>query len=114
MVVTAKMYCVLNEFDGLSSIGHIDNDDIQTKLSKLTKRLDEVKLEVYETLQRKYDEFYPDLKTAMHLHDRSEALSKEMDSMATKIESEVRSIHFTLYYILLPWPFFGLFSPYIT
>ena len=61
-----------------------EKEDINTKLGKLSKKIEEVKVEVYDALQKKYDEFYPNLSTAVDLNSNVETLSTEMAQVGDK------------------------------
>ena len=84
----------------LLHIGPLEKDDINTKLENISKKVDGIKVEVFETLQKKFSEFHPDLKAAMQLNDRAQSLAAEMDTMAVKIEKEVSLIVTLLYYLI--------------
>ncbi len=75
----------------LYSLGRLEKEDLNVKLSKLSKRIDAMKVEVYDSLFRKYQDFNPNLSTAVELNQRVQALSEEMVNISNKIDKEVAS-----------------------
>ena len=70
--------------------GRLEKEDLNAKLGKLAKRIDDVKMEVYESLENQYIRFYPDLSMAQGLSSSVEALTTDMDEVNNKIQKEVR------------------------
>ena len=69
--------------------GRLDKNDLNARIGELVKKIEEVKVEVYESLQKKYADFFPNLNTAIDLQKRVKDIQEEMDSTMNKIESEV-------------------------
>ena len=71
--------------------GRLEKDDLNAKLGKLSNRIQEVKVEVFEALQKKYADFNPNpnLLSAQDLTNRVKMVSGEMEDMSIKIEKEV-------------------------
>ena len=102
----------------LQSPGRVEKEDIIAKIVKLSKHVDELKVEVHDTLQRNYVEFYPSLSSALELKARVEKTSEEMQQVADRLEKEVSSnnhgynsfrcynyapvLHVAQYYLLRP------------
>lgn len=70
-------------------IGRLDKDDLNTKLGQLSRKIDEVKLEVHDALIKKYAEFYPLLDSTRQLRSRVATVQNEMESMLVAIEKQV-------------------------
>ena len=62
---------------------------MNAKLGRLSKRIEEVKVEVYDVLQQKYGDFCPILPEAVDLSNRVSTATDEMQAVASKIEQEV-------------------------
>ena len=65
---------------------------MNAKLGKLSSRIQEVKFEVFDALQKKYDDINPNsshLLSAQDLTGKVKKVYEEMDDTANKIEKEV-------------------------
>ena len=76
----------------ISVSGNLEKEDLATKLYKLSKKLKDGQVEVYEALQKKYGEFDASLNTTMHLSTRARNMVAEMEGVASKINNEVKII----------------------
>ena len=79
--------CILQCFSG-----RLEKEDLNAKLTRLGKRIEEIKVEVNDALERKYADFYPNLDATMELNARVEALSDEMQAVSSNIDNEVKKI----------------------
>ena len=70
-------------------IGRLDKNDLNARIGELVKKIEEVKVEVYDSLQKKYADFFPNLNAAVDLQQRVKDIQEEMESTISKIESEV-------------------------
>lgn len=75
----------------LATAGRVEKEDIIAKIVKLSKHVDELKVEVHDTLQKNYAEFYPNLSMALELRARVEKTSDEMELVANRVEKEIKS-----------------------
>lgn len=66
----------------------------------LTKKVDDLKLQVHNVTTNNYVDFYPNLATSRDLRDNLDQVSTEMQEVADKIENEV-CISFCFYLILV-------------
>ncbi len=76
--------------------GRLEKEDLNAKLGKLSKRIEEVKVEVYDSLQLEYGNFYPTLDTAHDLSQRVNTMTEDMQGVSSRIETEVRQDSFCL------------------
>uniref|UniRef100_A0A4W3HH46 Zw10 kinetochore protein n=1 Tax=Callorhinchus milii TaxID=7868 RepID=A0A4W3HH46_CALMI len=74
----------------LASSGKLEKEDIGIKISKLSRRVDEVKGEVCDMINKKYEEFIPSLKNAEDLVSQVDGISMEIDLLKSQIENEVQ------------------------
>ncbi|XP_048418364.1 centromere/kinetochore protein zw10 homolog [Stegostoma tigrinum] len=78
----------------LASSGKLEKEDIGTKISKLARRVEEVKGEVCDMINKKYEEFIPSLKNGEDLVNQVDGISMEIDILKSQIENEVqRDLH---------------------
>jgi len=70
-------------------VGRLEKEDLSTKLTQLSSKIDEVKLEVFETLQKKYVDFYPIFDSTQLLSTRVASVSEEMSSLTASIDRQV-------------------------
>lgn len=75
----------------LFSVGQLEKEEILTKLGRLTKRVNEIKLDVYELTKNQYNDFVPSLSQAEELSSRVQQLSSQMEGVSNTIEQEVRN-----------------------
>ncbi|KAM5140638.1 centromere/kinetochore protein zw10 homolog [Mantella aurantiaca] len=75
----------------LSSSGRLEKEDLGTKISRLSRRVEEVKGEVYDMINKKYDEFLPSMQSAEDLVTQVNNLNKDVDLLKLRIENEVQN-----------------------
>lgn len=85
--------------DRWSLAGHLKKEDIQTTLGKLSQRIDEVKGDLFSSLQSKYVDFLPQLNAAIEFNSRIDQLSDDIQLLSSKIEREV---NYCLYLFSFP------------
>ncbi|XP_078282842.1 centromere/kinetochore protein zw10 homolog isoform X2 [Rhinoraja longicauda] len=74
----------------LASAGKLEKDDIGTKIGRLARRVEEVKGEVCNTINKKYEEFIPSFKNGEDLVNQVVEISMEIDVLKSQIENEVQ------------------------
>ncbi|MBN3271583.1 ZW10 protein, partial [Polyodon spathula] len=74
----------------LASSGKLGKDDLGTKISKLSRRVEEVKSEVCDMINKKYDEFLPSMQSTEELMNQVNGISGELDTLKSCIENEVQ------------------------
>ncbi|XP_078673882.1 centromere/kinetochore protein zw10 homolog [Branchiostoma floridae x Branchiostoma belcheri] len=75
----------------LATTGRLEKDDLVKKTSKLSKRVEDIKGEIYETITQKYVDFVPSMNTTLDLTTRVNTLLTEVDNLNNKIQNEVQS-----------------------
>ena len=92
-----RSYLTFHHHQGLCFFpGRLDKNDLNARIGELVKKIEEVKVEVYESLQKKYADFFPNLNIAIDLQKRVKDIQEEMESTMNKIESEVKIIPSTI------------------
>ncbi|XP_059812824.1 centromere/kinetochore protein zw10 homolog [Hypanus sabinus] len=74
----------------LASSGKLEKEDIGTKINRLSRRVEEFKGEVYNSIIKKYEEFIPSLKNGDDLVNQVEEISLEIDVLKSQIENQVQ------------------------
>ncbi|KAI4877922.1 hypothetical protein NFI96_017415 [Prochilodus magdalenae] len=74
----------------LASSGKLEKDDLASKISKLSRKVEETKEEVSDMISKKYSEFLPSMEAAEELMDQVKAVSKDIDLLKSCIENEVQ------------------------
>ncbi|KAM6969934.1 LOW QUALITY PROTEIN: centromere/kinetochore protein zw10 homolog [Aplochiton taeniatus] len=74
----------------LASSGKLEKEDLSSKISKLSRKVEETKEEVCDMINKRYNEFLPSLQGAEGLMNQTDEVSKEMDALKMCIESEVQ------------------------
>ncbi|XP_043937002.1 centromere/kinetochore protein zw10 homolog [Protopterus annectens] len=74
----------------LANSGKLEKEDLSTKIGKLSQRVDEIKDEVCEMINKKYEEFLPTLNTAEELVVQVHGLTEEIDLLKSRVETEVQ------------------------
>jgi hypothetical protein len=69
--------------------GQLETQEASAKLHQLSKKIDSLKLEVYEITSNKYTNFLPQLHNTEQLVNDVEAVKTEMDDIANRIENQV-------------------------
>ncbi|XP_037697420.1 centromere/kinetochore protein zw10 homolog [Choloepus didactylus] len=74
----------------LAHSGRLEKEDLGTRISRLTRRVEEIKGEVCSMISKKYNEFLPSMQSAQDLVTQVDKLSEDIDQLKSRIESEVR------------------------
>ncbi|XP_063042447.1 centromere/kinetochore protein zw10 homolog isoform X2 [Engraulis encrasicolus] len=74
----------------LASSGKLEKEDLMTKISKLTRKSDDIKAEATYMIKREYDNFLPSYDLAERLGREVEGMYKEIDDLKDVIENEVQ------------------------
>ncbi|KAM4704305.1 centromere/kinetochore protein zw10 homolog [Rhinophrynus dorsalis] len=75
----------------LAHSGRLEKEDLGTKISRLSRRVEEVKGEVCDMINKKYDEFLPSMQSAEDLVTQVHGLANDVDVLKSRIENEVKS-----------------------
>lgn len=67
----------------------MDKEDLNAKLSQLSRKTSEMKVEVYNVLHNSYAEFYPNFDAIRVLSNRVSEFQKEMEAQMSAIDSQV-------------------------
>ncbi|XP_003472868.2 centromere/kinetochore protein zw10 homolog [Cavia porcellus] len=74
----------------LAHSGSLEKEDLGTRITRLTRQVEEIKGEVCSMISKKYSEFLPSMQSAQDLVTQVDKLSKDIDLLKSRIESEVR------------------------
>uniref|UniRef100_A0A674A7A2 Zw10 kinetochore protein n=1 Tax=Salmo trutta TaxID=8032 RepID=A0A674A7A2_SALTR len=74
----------------LASSGKLEKEDLNGKISKLSRKVEETKEEVCDIINKRYNEFLPSMQGAEALMGQAEEVSKEIDILKSHIETEVQ------------------------
>ncbi|XP_076314532.1 zeste-white 10 kinetochore protein [Tachypleus tridentatus] len=74
----------------LSSAGKLEKDDLNSKILKISKRIEDIKLEVQETLRGRHKEFLPHFAETVELSSHLDEATSEADLLLTTIEKEIK------------------------
>ncbi|XP_053703305.1 centromere/kinetochore protein zw10 homolog [Synchiropus splendidus] len=78
----------------LSISGKLEKEDLSGKISKMSRRVEDTKEEVYDMISKRYGDFLPGLQGSEELMVQVDEVAKEMDSLKNCIETEVQeNIH---------------------
>uniref|UniRef100_A0A8C0WR41 Centromere/kinetochore protein zw10 homolog n=1 Tax=Castor canadensis TaxID=51338 RepID=A0A8C0WR41_CASCN len=78
----------------LAHSGSLEKEDLGTRISRLTRRVEEIKGEVCNMISKKYSEFLPSMQSAQDLVTQVDTLSSDIDLLKSRIEREViRDLH---------------------
>ncbi|XP_017378791.1 centromere/kinetochore protein zw10 homolog isoform X2 [Cebus imitator] len=72
----------------LAHSGRLEKEDLGTRISRLTRRVEEIKGEVCSMISKKYSEFLPSMQSAQDLITQVDKLSEDIDLLKSRIESE--------------------------
>uniref|UniRef100_A0A8C9DT59 Zw10 kinetochore protein n=1 Tax=Prolemur simus TaxID=1328070 RepID=A0A8C9DT59_PROSS len=72
----------------LAHSGRLEKEDLGTRISRLTRRVEEIKGEVCNMISKKYSEFLPSMQSAQGLVTQVDKLSEDIDLLKSRIESE--------------------------
>lgn len=79
--------------------GQLETQEATMKLQHLSKKVDQLKLEVHEATVSKYTNFLTQLHNTEQLVADVQAIKAEMDDVAGKIENQVGIHRYTCTYI---------------
>ncbi|XP_034406157.1 centromere/kinetochore protein zw10 homolog [Cyclopterus lumpus] len=74
----------------LASSGKLEKDDLSSKISKMSRKVEDTKEEVCDMMNKRYSEFLPSLQGSQELMVQVDEVSKEMDGLKNCIETEVQ------------------------
>ncbi|XP_070773617.1 centromere/kinetochore protein zw10 homolog isoform X2 [Enoplosus armatus] len=78
----------------LASSGKLEKEDLSSKISKMSRKVEDTKEEVCDMINKKYSDFLPSLQGSEELMVQVDTVSKEMDVLKNCIETEVQqNIH---------------------
>jgi len=69
----------------------LDKDDLNTKLGQLARKIEEVKVEVHDSLVKKYFEFCPLFDATIQLRSHVAELQADIETSLSVIEKQVHS-----------------------
>ncbi|XP_075047351.1 centromere/kinetochore protein zw10 homolog isoform X1 [Mixophyes fleayi] len=75
----------------LAHSGRLEKEDLSTKISRLSRRVEEVKGEVCDMINKKYDEFLPSMQSAEDLVTQVNNLNRDVNTLRSTIENEVQN-----------------------
>ncbi|XP_073441397.1 centromere/kinetochore protein zw10 homolog [Dendrobates tinctorius] len=75
----------------LAYSGRLEKEDLGVKISRLSRRVEEVKGEVCDMMNKKYDEFLPSMQSAEDLVAQVSSLHRDVDVLKSTIENEVQN-----------------------
>eukprot|EP00066_Takifugu_rubripes_P006233 XP_003970868.1 PREDICTED: centromere/kinetochore protein zw10 homolog [Takifugu rubripes] len=74
----------------LASSGKLEKEDLSGKISKMSRKVEETKEELYEMINKRYADFLPSVQGSEELMIQVDEVSKEMDALKNCIENEVQ------------------------
>ncbi|XP_014882223.1 centromere/kinetochore protein zw10 homolog [Poecilia latipinna] len=78
----------------LASSGKLEKEDLASKISRMSRKVEDTKEEVCDMINKKYSEFLPKLQASEDLMQQVDMVSKEMETLKNCIEFEVQqNIH---------------------
>ncbi|KAM7397519.1 hypothetical protein PAMA_005699 [Pampus argenteus] len=78
----------------LASSGKLEREDLSSKISKMSRKVEDMKEEVCDMMNKRYSDFLPSLQGSEELMVQVDEVSKDMDVLKNCIESEVQqNIH---------------------
>ncbi|XP_061558174.1 centromere/kinetochore protein zw10 homolog [Phycodurus eques] len=78
----------------LASSGKLEKEDLSSKISKMSRKIDDTKEEVCAMINNRFSDFLPSLQASEDLMVQVDEVSKEMDTLKNFIENEVQlNIH---------------------
>ncbi|XP_054481871.1 centromere/kinetochore protein zw10 homolog [Anoplopoma fimbria] len=78
----------------LASSGKLEKEDLSSKISKMSRKVEDTKEEVCDMMNKRYSDFLPSLQGSEELMVQVDKVSKEMDVLKNCIETEVQqNIH---------------------
>ncbi|CAM9208206.1 unnamed protein product, partial [Lampetra fluviatilis] len=73
----------------LVSAGKLEKEDLSTKISKLSRRVDEVKGEVFDLVAKKFETFSPTLVSSEALAAQVQGVCNDLDSLRARVQQQV-------------------------
>uniref|UniRef100_A0A3B4XS34 Centromere/kinetochore protein zw10 N-terminal domain-containing protein n=1 Tax=Seriola lalandi dorsalis TaxID=1841481 RepID=A0A3B4XS34_SERLL len=73
----------------LASSGKLEKEDLSSKISKMSRKVEDTKEEVCDMINKRYGDFLPSLQGSEDLMVQVDDVSKEMDVLKNCIENEV-------------------------
>uniref|UniRef100_A0A3Q0SAM9 Centromere/kinetochore protein zw10 homolog n=1 Tax=Amphilophus citrinellus TaxID=61819 RepID=A0A3Q0SAM9_AMPCI len=77
----------------LASSGKLEKEDLSSRISKMSRKVEDTKEEVCDMINKRYSDFLPSLQSSEELMLQVDAVSKEMDTLKNCIENEVQNVH---------------------
>lgn len=77
----------------LASSGKLEKEDLSSRISKMSRKVEDTKEEVCDMINKQYSDFLPSLQSSEELMLQVDAVSKEMDTLKNCIENEVQNVH---------------------
>ncbi|PWA14583.1 centromere/kinetochore protein zw10 homolog isoform X3 [Gambusia affinis] len=78
----------------LASSGKLEKEDLASKITRMSRKVEDTKEEVCDMINKKYSEFLPNLQASEDLMQQVDMVSKEMETLKNCIEFEVQqNIH---------------------
>ncbi|XP_037604144.1 centromere/kinetochore protein zw10 homolog [Sebastes umbrosus] len=78
----------------LASSGKLEKEDLSSKISKMSRKVEDTKEEICDMMNKRYSDFLPSLEGSEELMVQVDEVSKEMDVLTNCIETEVQqNIH---------------------
>uniref|UniRef100_A0A6I8NUN5 Centromere/kinetochore protein zw10 homolog n=1 Tax=Ornithorhynchus anatinus TaxID=9258 RepID=A0A6I8NUN5_ORNAN len=74
----------------LAHSGRLEKEDLGTRIGRLARRVEEVKGEVCNMINKKYNEFLPSMQSAQELVTQVDELCGDVDLLKSRVENEVR------------------------
>ncbi|XP_056140876.1 centromere/kinetochore protein zw10 homolog isoform X2 [Lampris incognitus] len=78
----------------LASSGKLEKEDLSSKISKMSRKVEDTKEEICDVITKRYSEFLPSLQGSEKLMGQIDEVSKEINALKNYIETEVQqNIH---------------------
>ncbi|XP_050777460.1 centromere/kinetochore protein zw10 homolog [Gopherus flavomarginatus] len=74
----------------LAHSGRLEKEDLGSRIARLSRRVGELRGEVCNMINKKYNEFLPSMQSAEDLVSQVDSLSGNIDLLKSRIENEVR------------------------
>ena len=89
MILTLHYLLEKRKMFNLIYLGRLDKDDLNTKLGQLSRKIDEVKIEVHDSLNKKYAVFFPMFNSTRMLVSKVDSTRQELEETIAAIEKQV-------------------------
>ncbi|KAJ8267083.1 hypothetical protein GJAV_G00138140 [Gymnothorax javanicus] len=81
----------------LASSGKLEKEDLSSKIGRLSRKVEEIKEEVCNMINKRYNEFLPSMQGAEELMGQVEDVSKDINNLKNCMENEVQqNLHVAL------------------